>query len=210
MMFPDRRKLLLNVSQVLFCAGAVAGPAVAGWLLPRGISWRWFFVGVGVLTGMLLVPFALCELSPGHAHKGTGTGTGTVPLPRLICRASVWVPALAIFLYVTAEMSVALYANAYLQRAFNAPERWAILSISLFWLSMGVGRAACALVPERWSYEKLIAGLAVAAAVCMFCQWFAPGWVSALLLFAGTGFAFAGIWPLIVGSPSKATHSPSC
>jgi fucose permease len=104
-----------------------------------------------------------------------------------------------LFLYVLTEASVIVYGNAYLQTVHQAPERWAIGFISLFWFGMMLGRLACAAIPERVPYAPLIASLLVVTAATLVLQQWADGWRSSLVLLTLTGVMLSGIWPLIVG-----------
>jgi len=195
-LFPSRRRLVLNLSQVAYCLGAVGGPAVMGWLLPLGVSWRLFFAGTaaaGVVIGVLF-------LAAGHAagappERGTAGTAG--PWPRL--GASVWIPCLAMVCYVTAETGTATFLSLYLAEARGAPERWALMALALFWGMMMLGRLLCAWLPEEHPHAPVIAGLLGLGAIASAAHLAGFGWQAEIALFALTGLAFAGTWPLIVG-----------
>ena len=192
-LFPTRRKFVLNMSQVAYCVGAVGGPALMGWLLPLGLSWRVFFRGLAALS---LVPLLLFAVAPFPPLPKAGTPAAG----RSGCAArDLVVLCVLLFLYVIAETGVVVFMAPYLQQRLAAPERWAILGISVFWLAMVVGRVACALVPEGQAYESTIGLLFALSGLSIAAQWWAGGWVASLLLFAATGLFFAGTWPLIVG-----------
>lgn len=194
-MFPDRRKFFLNLSQIFYCLGAVAGPAMMSWLLPLGISWRVCFAGIAVTSLLLVALYSRAELPvPAHDER-----IHFAALKAIVRRRTFVLPCMALFLYVLVEASVIIYGNAYLQTIHHAPERWAIAFLSLFWLGMMLGRWACAAIPERVPYAPLIAALLVVAALSLVLQQWADGWVASLVLLVLTGTAFSGIWPLIVG-----------
>jgi fucose permease len=194
-LFPDRRKFILNLSQVIYCAGAVAGPVIMGWLLPLGISWRVCFAGIAGAGLILTFLFARAILPvPAEDER-----IHLAALKAIVHRRTFILPCIAIFLYVLTETGVIVYGNAYLQTVHHAPERWAILFLSFFWIGMMAGRWGCALIPERIPYTPLIAGFLVIAALTLILQQWAGGWVSSLVLLTLTGTAFCGIWPLIVG-----------
>lgn len=204
-LFPDRRKLFMNLSQVLYTAGAVGGPWLAGWLLPRGVDWRWLFAGVGAWSGGLLILFMTCRLPRPEPHE-------RVTLSRLAAalrQRSFLLPCLALFLYVLSESSVVVYVNLYLRRAHAAPENWAIFSIALFWAAMLLGRCFCALLPERHSYEKTIGWMLITSAAVMASQCLAGSWQASLALFALAGLCLAGGWPLIVAMASARAKNHS-
>jgi fucose permease len=194
--FPTRRRLLLNLSQVAYCVGAVGGPVLMSWLLPQGVSWRLFFSATA--AGSVVLGFVFLGLRHGGAPSVAATlAAGARRGPRL--GLSVWLPCIAIFCYVTAETGTATYLTLYLAQAKAAPERWAIAGLALFWGTMLVGRLLCALLPEEHPHERVIALLLAAAAGCSLAHLGNLGWRGDLWLFALTGLACAGSWPLIVG-----------
>ena len=204
-LFPARRKLFMNLSQVLYTAGAVGGPWLAGWLLPRGVDWRWLFAGVGAWSAGLLILFAACRLPRPEPHERVTPSR----LAAALRKRSFLLPCLALFLYVLSESSVVVYANLYLRRAHAAPENWAIYSIALFWAAMLLGRCLCALLPERHSYEQTTGWILIVSAAVMAAQCPAGSWQLSLALFALAGLCLAGGWPLIVAMASAraANHS---
>lgn len=193
-LFPQRRKLVMNLSQILFTAGAVGGPWLAGSLLPLGVDWRLLYIGVGC-SGLSLVVFYWLSILP----KPTLVAASHVR--RLRSHLLAWSalgPCLVLFLYVLAESTVMLFANQFLRETHQAPEAWAIYSISFFWGAMMIGRLLCALIPERISYTGVVAALMGLAGLSLVLQAVAPGWRSSFALFALCGFACSGIWPLLV------------
>lgn len=194
-LFPHRRKLMLNLSQVGYCIGAVLGPFLIGRWLPAGVSWRVFFGLLVAMAAALLTVYALARIpkTQTEASKAVG-GTRTV-----IARWSFIFPCVIIFLYVFAETGVALFMNMFLRAHRNAPENWAIYSISVFWVTMTVGRLICAVIPERFSFERLVALLMAGSGVTLLAQGLNAHWGVHLALFGVTGFVFAGTWPLIIG-----------
>lgn len=194
-LFPDRRKFFLNFSQVVFSSGAVAGPFLMGLLLPLGVSWRLCFGGIGGLSIVLFGLFSISHIpKPTHDERIHFEALG-----RIVRRPALLMICVALFGYVLTESAVVIYANAYLQTEHHAPERWAIYGLSLFWFSMGLGRILCALIPERVPYPPVIAGLLLLTTLPLILQYWASGWVVSLVLFALTGLACAGTWPLIIG-----------
>jgi len=201
-LFPDRRKFFLNISQVVFCAGAVTGPFLMGLLLPQGVSWRFFFGGIGALSIFLFVLFALSRIPRPTLDERIRFEI----LGQIVRRPALLLSCAALFGYVLTESAVVIYANAFLQTEHHAPERWAIHGLSFFWFFMGLGRMLCALIPERVAYRPVIAGLLLLSTLSLFLQYWASSWVASLFLFALTGLACAGTWPLIIGM-TAARHS---
>lgn len=194
-MYPGRRKFFLNISQLIYCVGAVAGPAMMSWLLPLGVSWRVCFAGIAVTSFFLVLLFSRATLPVSTQDERIHFKA----FKAIVRRRTFVLPCLAIFLYVLAEACVIVYGNAYLQTVHQAPERWAIAFLSFFWIGMMLGRWGCAVIPERIPYAPLIAALLLLTATTLVLQYWASGWVASLILLVLTGTACSGTWPLIVG-----------
>lgn len=201
-LYPNRRTLVLNLSQAVYCAGAIAGPAAMAVLLPLGVGWRVFFAAE---TGLGVILFLLYRATPMPPASGPAEGEGLAACFRPLRVPSVLLLALALFCYVLAESGVAFYLNLHLQRHLGAPECWAVLGISAFWAAMLLGRLACSLLPDRWFSGRLIGGLAVLGAVSLAGQFLIGSWQASLGLFAVSGLLMSGTWPSLVALAAQ-TH----
>jgi len=194
-LFPLKRKLFLNMSQAAYCVGAVTGPFLIGKLMPGGVSWRLFFWALSIMGIILFLLFVMSRIS-GVAREDK------ITYGKLNSLLKNWLficPCIVIFCYVFSETGIGVFINVYLKKHRDAPENWAIYSISLFWLSMFAGRIICAFIPEHISYRKLIGFIMLIGGMLVGMQFFTCDWVTSLALFSLTGFVFSGTWPLIVG-----------
>lgn len=197
-LFPNRKKLVLNISQVCYCLGAVGSLFLLGWYMPSGISWRLFFFVMSILSVGLFAMFSASRF-PVFAivpEQKERHANGT--LRSLLRRWTFIAPCIGIFCYVLAETGAATFINVYLQGHYHAPPRWAILAIALFWLFMVLGRMICAFLPETVSPKAIIVVLSFVAASLFPLQVFLSSWQASIACFALLGFACAGIWPLII------------
>ena len=199
-LFPKKRKLYLNLSQSAYCIGAAAGPYLIGSLLAReNISWRLIFLLLAVMALVLLVLYSLSRIPKSTDEEAISLQI----LSRIIGKWSFICPCIVIFLYVFAETVHMVFINYYLRKHFYAPENWAVYGLSIFWLSMTLGRMLCALIPESISYRKILASLMLVSGMLMFSQLFVQQWQVGILIFALTGFVFSGTWPMIIGLTAK-------
>ena len=193
-LFPRRQKLVMNLSQATFCAGAIIGTAMMASLLPGGVSWRMFFGADAGLAVALLALYWAAKTPRGEAQRTEETPTGN----KVPSWSGLYVIAGAMFFYVLAETAVVVYANYHLQIYQGAPEGWAIRGISLVWGGMLVGRLLCAAMPERAPTGWLVAGLCGASAMTLVWAGSVGDWHWGIAALALTGFFFAGTWPMIV------------
>jgi FHS family glucose/mannose:H+ symporter-like MFS transporter len=199
-LFPHKRKLYLNLSQAAYCIGAASGPFLIGMLLGmEEVSWRVIFLFLAAMATVLLVFYSLSRIPKSIEEESISLQIFT----RIMKKWSFICPCIVIFLYVFAETVHMVFINYYLRRHFQAPENWAVYGLSIFWLSMTLGRMICAFIPESVSYRKIIASLMFAGGLLMFSQLFVQQWQVGIVIFALTGFVFSGTWPLIIGLTAK-------
>lgn len=196
---PNHSKLAMNISQAAYCVGAIGTPVVMGWLLPLGVSWRWFFGVMGLSALLLGLVSSALKLPPscqGSQQHGNWSRIRSV-LP------SIAIPSICIFLYVFSEMGIATFLNVYLRNTLQAPENMAIFALGAFWTAVIIGRIICAFIPQDQAYELVIAPLLFCSSLCVLGQIFISSWQLSFALFFVLGLSFAGTWPLIVSMASS-------
>lgn len=201
-LYPERRALVLNLSQAVYCGGAVAGPALMAILLPLGVSWRSFFAAEAILGLILLGLYRATPMPPPASASGDG---GVMACLHRLRQGSVLILAVALFCYVLVESGVAFFLNLHLQQRLGAPERWAVLGISAFWAAMLIGRLICAALPDRLFSARVLGLMALAGAASLAAQSVIDDWLPALALFALSGLLISGLWPGIVALTAR-TH----
>ena len=193
-LYPQRRTLVLNLSQMVYCAGAVAGPLIVTLFISYGLDWRTvFFAEAGV--GCAIIMLYCCAYVPPRVSEST---EGCLAGFQVLKNRAVMLFAVALLLYVLVESVLAVYLNLHLQRHHGAPERWAVLGISAFWAAMLIGRLVCALIPNTVPAFRLICLFVVSGAVVLGAQALVSDWRASFLLFSLAGFLLAGLWPAIV------------
>ena len=129
--FPGRERFVVGVSQAGYCFGAIIGPLVMGILLPRGVSWRLFFLPVAALALVNFVLFATSRYPPNeHAQRAAGPGATAGPISSapeagsLLRGPGVLRWCATIFLYVLAETALVSFVNLYLFEYRGHPSGW--------------------------------------------------------------------------------------
>jgi len=115
----------------------------------------------------------------------------------------VSVLALMMFFYVGAEMTIGGWAPSFLEKSFGVSKDWAAYGLSLYWLSMMVGRMVYVAMVERWSYLTPVMVSALAAAAATVVTSLAG---QAWLAFVGvalTGLSLAGTWATVMAYGAK-------
>ena len=191
---PDKSKYYMNLSQIAYCVGAIVPTMIVGKLYPMGLSWQWAFAAVAlssVAMALVCLPMCLPENSQGRAEHGSFRSVMKI-LP------SVAIPSICQFCYVFPETGMATFLGIYLKDYLHAPENMSIYCLPLFWGSVIAGRLLCAYLPQKQRYEWIIGTLMLLSGGVIACQTIVTSWKVSMFLFALTGFAFSGIWPLNV------------
>jgi MFS transporter, FHS family, glucose/mannose:H+ symporter len=189
---PGRRASTVNLVNLFFAVGAIAGPLVAG------ASLEWFG---SALPSIWIASALLLFLAP--------LGLWSVPapiagLPRTrasssgLDRAMPFIVALGLLLalYVGSESSLGAWAPTYLQRSTSLDAAGATTSTAAFWLALCFGRLLATVAGIRMSAERLmmlsLTGAAGGGALLVGGHGSAWRSVTALSIL---GFTFGPIYP---------------
>jgi fucose permease len=188
-----------NFGNAFFGLGYVVTPLLFSLLGSAGMSYR---TGVFIL-GALMIVFLLVALSASFPAVSTGYEFSMAF--KLLGTPAVLIAALALFCYISLEVSMGTWSKPYMTELFGgAANPGAVakagLILSLFGAAMMVGRFLTSMVKNLTAIGvRLIAGLAlVAVATILTMVWTSsPGLAIAAVML--TGFVFAPIFPTIVG-----------
>jgi fucose permease len=187
---PRRVNSVMNISQMFFCLGAVAGPFVAWGLKAAGMDWRSNYVLLLVLFIICLIWIGRQQLPPYQTAPIKG-----LYLKQLLQDRIFIVLLISIFLYVGIEEGAAFWVTGYI----DATVRTAIpggFFLASYWLGMAVGRWLFSYLRKNFN-TWLVAGLAFSGLfICLLLVMNQAGW-SLLWLFLA-GFGFAPAWPVLM------------
>lgn len=187
---PRRVNSVMNISQMFFCLGAVAGPFVAWGLKSAGLDWRSNYILLLGLFVICLIWISRRQLPPYQAAPIKG-----LYLKQLLQDRMFIVLLISIFLYVGIEEGAAFWVTGYIDAAVRTviPSGFFLAS---YWLGMAVGRWLFSYLRKNFN-TWLVAGLSVSGLfVCLFLVMNQAGW-SLLWLFMA-GFGFAPAWPVLM------------
>ena len=196
-LFPARKAAALNLMNVFFGVGAVAGPAMAGLALARwGTALPALWVGAALLLVLLvLLPFVATvpEAAPGDDQDPGSRGRRVYRSPIL------WVLGALLFIYVGVENGMGGWTATYLERATGLAAARAALVTSGFWLALTGGRLAGAALGTRLAPETLLS-LSLGGSVLGGALLVLSGGVVALAVAAVMllGFSLGPVFPTTV------------
>ncbi len=149
--YAARRVSALNLLNLFFGIGAVAGPAISSLTLriwSTAIPTLW----IGVALLVLLVPFV----------NGSTTSHAGVPMHQASDRLTIYrVPILWVFgtillLYVGTENGIGGWTTTFIDRTTTLGLDWAALVTSGFWLMLTAGRMLGVFLGTRYPSSKVL------------------------------------------------------
>ncbi|MDH7602384.1 MAG: MFS transporter [Armatimonadota bacterium] len=158
-----RRSAVMNLAQAMFGIGAVVAPLGIGWILRAGANWRTGYLGAAAFCslGLLLNVLALALHREARLHNADDK-----PLAlSIVSDGTVWLLAVAIFLYVGAEIGQSTWLSVYFKRCLGAGSSLAASSPSFMWLGIGVGRLLAACILHRVSEVPFVRVVLISAAI---------------------------------------------
>ncbi len=153
-LYPDsRRTAVLNYTQVVFAAGAVACPLAVAQLLKSGLNWRYGFAGVAVVCALSAIMSFLTGCKRRESIRDSRSDRQWRDL--LSNRLVLWL-SLGLFLYVGYECGTANWLAAYFKRDLFASNALAPWSVGVFWLGISAGRMVAAWASKHMADYALI------------------------------------------------------
>lgn len=207
---PHRRASTVNLVNVFYAVGAIAGPLVAAATL------EWWgtplpALQTGAVLLILLAPIAAFIELPETPHLDAMTRTdaaigGAAPASTIVGLPAsfVWSCAGVLLLYVGSESSVGSWTPVYLRRSTNLDAAHAATVTAVFWASLCAGRVFASIAGMRMTADRLL--------IISFCGAAAGGatlvaghglvWLSTLAL-ALLGLSFGPIYPTMMAAVTE-------
>lgn len=196
--FGQRSTAMLNLLNANFGVGAVAGPALIGWLGPQ--NYPWIFGAFAVICLLLLFTLTgVHQDRPEHVIDAQATSGGRRALTLIGAFVVIYV------LHVAIETGVGGWEPTHLG-AIGYSVTAAAMATSVYWLSMAVGRFLVVPLSLRLSGPSIVIGGCVGMAVCLVLAT-----IPALTPYAyvGVGLFIAPIFPTALPWLNRAVPASS-
>lgn len=189
---PDRRASTVNLVNLFYAVGAIAGPLVAGAFLEwRGSAMPTLWIGAGLLLALAPISARIALPRATRAERGPETA-------RELDAATPFVAALGLLLalYVGSEASLGAWAPVYLQQSTPLDAAGATTATAVFWVALCGGRLLAAVAGVKVRAERLFLASLVGAALggVLLVAGHGLAWLSVLSL-AVLGLTFGPIYP---------------
>jgi fucose permease len=204
---PHRRASTVNLVNVFFGVGAIAGPLLAG------LALEWWgtpipALQVGAVLALIVSPAAAFVDLPASAARGSHATPVSAPAATVgaMSSAFVWSCAVIVMLYAGSEAAVGSWTPVYLERTTRLDAVRAAAITSAFWAALCGGRIVAAVAGLRLSADRLLTVSYAAAAIGAGLVLAGHGivWLTVIGLTV-LGFAFGPLYPTMMAVVTAAS-----
>jgi fucose permease len=191
--FADRSTAALNLLNVFFGVGDVAGPAVAGLALHAwGSAIPALWLGIALIAApAALTPRLPAIAPPSHQQNGPSTSIYRAPL--------LWALGVLVLVYVGTEIGMSGWTATYIQRSTALGATAGALVTSGFWLALTIGRVFGTFLGARMAPNRLLqlclGGALLGGMLLVLSVGSAPRTIGAVLLL---GLCFGPVYPTAI------------
>ncbi len=197
----ESRARALNILHGVYGAGATVSPLIIGYLIQRGLQWRWALGGVGLIwltysiSAYLLSRTAAPEARGGKVQKLDLTMLRDAPFLALFVIG---------FIYNGVAVSLLGWVAVFMQKSAGFSMLFSVSMISVFYVALTIGRFLCAGYAERIGYAKTL--LVLAFGITLTYPLVVLGINNPLLMVTGvflTGLSLSGLFPTSLAYGSR-------
>lgn len=195
----DRQRAgsLMNRIHLFFSVGAFIAPFAAGLILETTGNWRPVF-WLSALPTALLVLFTMRVTFPLRVARDDPMDSPPIPIGKFLRQRSILLGALAIGLYVGAEVGVGGWIVLYLQRRLGFATLTATSGLSIMWMGLIVGRYLNSVLAEHYSSRVLVVGAGVGGLIAGLALLTARTPLMAYIWLGAIGLCMSGVFPNIM------------
>lgn len=194
----EQRTRRLNWLHVFYGIGAIIGPLLVAIVLTFSDKWRLVYVLVGLLSLPLPILFWRSSLYQGSISFSPTLTPAGQGLTRPIASPLFWLAALAMLLYVGIEVSFGSWTPVFLTRVRDLSIVSASYAISVFWVSIVVGRFLFGTFFHKTNLSLSLVVGTLAAALFSALTFMLKGHIPMILLIALSGLSISWFYPSVI------------
>jgi fucose permease len=188
---------IMNLMHSAFTIGAVAGPLAVGSLLQQGLAWRTMYLAVALCSVISAVAFALVSFGDAGQRQEVESSTRSA-VAALARRPMLALFALAILLYIGAEIGVTNWLAEYYVEVHGYSMASAATSVSVFWGGLLCGRVLAWAAYHGHRQDRFLVVLTGTAALGTGLALVSSApWLSLAMFFVG-GLGFSAVYPVVM------------
>ncbi len=195
----ESRGSALNTLHAVYGAGAAVSPLIIGYLIDRGLAWRWALGGTGLIWlvyGVVAWLLPVQEAADTQPRKSPGLDLG------MLRDGSFLSLFLIAFIYNGVAYSLLGWIAVFMQEAAGFSTFFSVATISVFYVALTIGRFVCAAFAERIGYAVTLLALAAGITLTYPLVVLGNAWVVVAGVFL-TGLSLSGLFPTALAYGSR-------
>lgn len=196
----ESRSRALNTLHGVYGIGATVSPLVIGYLLQRGLQWRWALGG----TGLIWLIYGLVTYLIYRTAGPEGSSNKAQKLDLAMLRDGPFLALFVIgFIYNGVAVSLLGWIAVIMKQSAGFSTFFSVSMISVFYVALTIGRFACAAFSEKIGYARTLLILAIGITVTYPLVVLG---VHSFLIVVGvflTGLSFSGLFPTTLAYGSR-------
>ena len=193
---PRNSGAYLNIVNAFFSIGVLGTVLTVGELLTAQISWRYIFLGLGVLCLLVSLFFLGSTIKTSREGMLPAKPVGN-PLDhatQLLKNRRFWVFGLAMICGGGTESAYTFWSASYIQLTYDTGPRAGALGTAIFAAGMITGRIAGGLVKQKHIYHQIMIS-ALGGLLISFGFFYIRSLTGLFVLLFPAGLAVACFWP---------------
>lgn len=188
------RSFYVNLTQVFFGCGAVAGPLLAGLVISRGLSWRICYYITAVL---ILIPTIIFTAYKMPALPKYGA-VGIKDMGKVFGSKKFIAVFVCLAFYTGSEIGGWGWLSTLVKDSMGFSTAKAGITVAVFWMAMTVGRFFSGQLTFKFKLRSIIIILAASSSIVTFLAVFAGSEILVWLIIVVMGLTYSGQYALMV------------
>lgn len=191
----------VNLSQVCFGVGAIAGPILAGYAISSGYGWQACYAALSVVVFIFSIFLCFCNIPKIIILDSFK------PISLFGCfRNSRFMHVcLCMLLYTGSEVGGWGWLCTLLNQKLNFSTSKSSLAVAVFWIAMTAGRFLCGALASNINLRTLIITLAFSSSVLTAVSCLITNEAIIWVIIALIGLAYSSQYPFLISFGSRQT-----
>lgn len=191
------RTLAMNVSQIVFCIGAVGTPLVVALGISHHVPWRYAYAGASIVCGLVFI-LTLFARKLVVEKISAVTHSDSIPFKKLVTSPLVIILSVSQLLYVGAECGFANWIAAYFKDEIAASGSISAAMVAVFWGGIATGRGITAITSRYLSNEAIVIWAFFTGAIAISITLLISAAIPAAVFAFIAGIAYGPIFPTVL------------
>lgn len=193
----------INLSQVFLCIGATLGPLVALAVILTGNSWRLAYYFLSAIAFIMFIIMIKIKMPEKPIAKKIEINEFKIAL----ADKKFVLILIGFILYTGTEVGVWGWMSTFMGEEMKLSHGISAILVSVFWISMTLGRIVCGKLIKFFKIKNIITILALLSGIVILLSGFVKGDIMPWIIVVATGFAFSSIYPFLLSIGSARRSS---